>query len=41
LEEIIEEMIRVDANLLIIGNSLKPSQIYQINEQLRHASEKA
>lgn len=41
LEEIIAEMIRVDANLLIIGNSLKPSQIYQINEQLRHESEKA
>lgn len=41
LEEIIQEMIRVWANLLIIWNSLKPSQIYQINEQLRHESEKA
>lgn len=41
LEEIIEEMIRVWANLLIVWNSLKPSQIYQINEQLRHASEEA
>lgn len=41
LEEIIEEMIRVWANLLIIGNVLKPSQLFQINEQLRKASEDA
>lgn len=41
LEEIIQEMLSVWANLLIIGNSLKPSQIYQINEQLRYESEKA
>lgn len=39
LEGIINDMIRMDANLLIIGNALKPSQIYQINEQLRLASE--
>jgi 50S ribosomal subunit-associated GTPase HflX len=32
-------MLRAQANLLIIGNSLKPSQIYQINEQLRLVSE--
>ncbi|MCK9466821.1 MAG: GTPase HflX [Candidatus Absconditabacterales bacterium] len=41
LEEIIQEMINVGANLLIVGNVLKPSQIFEINEQLRHASEKA
>ncbi len=41
LEEIIEEMIRLWANLLIIWNVLKPSQLYQINEKLRHASEEA
>lgn len=40
LEEIVEEMIRIWANLLIVWNVLKPSQIYGINEQLRHASEK-
>ena len=33
LEEIIADMLRLNANLLIIGNALKPSQIYQINEQ--------
>ncbi|HKL43738.1 MAG TPA: GTPase HflX, partial [Candidatus Absconditabacterales bacterium] len=41
LEEIIEEMIRVGANLLIIGNVLKPSQLFKINEKLRQASEEA
>ncbi len=41
LEEIIEEMIRVWANLLIIGNVLKPSQLFKINEKLRQASEEA
>lgn len=41
LEEIIQEMLRVGANLLIIGNVLKPSQIYEINEQLRKESENA
>jgi len=35
LEEIIADMQRLDANLLIIGNVMKPSQIYQINEILR------
>ena len=39
LDEIIDEMLRLDANLLIIGNALKPSQIYQINEKLRLVSE--
>ena len=39
LEEIIADMLRLNANLLIIGNALKPSQIYQINEQLRLVSE--
>lgn len=39
LEEIIADMLRLNANLLIIGNALKPSQIYQINEQLRIVSE--
>ncbi|MDR2415756.1 MAG: hypothetical protein LBD75_04025 [Candidatus Peribacteria bacterium] len=39
LEEIINEMLREQANLLIIGNALKPSQIYQINEKLRLVSE--
>lgn len=29
------DMVRLDANLLIIGNVLKPSQIYHINEILR------
>ena len=41
LEEIIQEMIRTWANLLIIWNVLKPSQLYKINEQLREASEEA
>ncbi len=41
LEEITEEMIRVWANLLIIGNVLKPSQLFKINEKLRLASEEA
>lgn len=35
LEEIMADMVRLDANLLIIGNVLKPSQIYNINELLR------
>jgi len=39
LDEIIEEMLREQANLLIIGNALKPAQIYQINEKLRLVSE--
>ncbi len=39
LEEIIADMLRLEANLLIIGNALKPSQIYQINEKLRLVSE--
>jgi GTP-binding protein HflX len=39
LEEIIQEMLREQANLLIVGNALKPAQIYQLNEKLRIVSE--
>ena len=35
LEEIMADMVRFDLNLLIVGNVLKPSQIYHINELLR------
>lgn len=35
LEEIMADMVRLDANLLIVGNVLKPSQIYHLNELLR------
>ncbi len=35
LEEIMADMQRLDANLLIIWNVLKPAQIYHINEKLR------
>ena len=35
LEEIIEEMQRLGANTLIIGNILKPRQIFYIEEKLR------
>lgn len=35
LEEIILDMQAMDANLLIIGNILKPRQLYEISEQLR------
>lgn len=39
LDEVINEMLRLKANLLIVWNALKPSQIYQINEKLRLVSE--
>lgn len=39
LDEIVADMLRMNANLLIIWNALKPSQIYQINEKLRLVSE--
>lgn len=39
LEEIIADMLRLEANLLVIGNALKPAQIYAINEKLREFSE--
>ena len=39
LDEIIQDMLRLQANLLIVGNALKPAQIYQINEKLRIFSE--
>jgi len=32
-------MLRLEANLLVIGNALKPAQIYAINEKLRLVSE--
>ena len=35
LEEIMHEMELQDANLLILGNILKPHQIYKINEKLK------
>ncbi len=35
LEEIMADMQRLDANILIVGNVLKPSQIYHLNEILR------
>lgn len=41
LEEIMAEMQRLDANLLIVGNVLKPSQIYHLNELLRPINAKA
>ena len=39
LEEIVEDMLRLEANLLVIWNALKPAQIYAINEKLRLVSE--
>ncbi|MFZ2150905.1 MAG: GTPase HflX [Candidatus Absconditicoccaceae bacterium] len=41
LEEIILEMKEVGAQLLIVGNVLKPSQVYQLNEKLRPIGAKA
>lgn len=41
LEEIMADMQRLDANLLIVGNVLKPSQIYHLNELLRPIGAKA
>lgn len=41
LDDIIVEMERKNANLLILGNILKPSQIYNINEKLRSIGAKA
>ena len=41
LEEIMEDMQRLNLNLLIVGNVLKPSQIYHINEKLRPMGAKA
>lgn len=39
LEEIIQQMLQEKADLLIVGNVLKPAQIYQLNEKLRLISE--
>jgi len=39
LDEIIQDMLRLQANLLIVWNALKPAQIFQINEKLRLVSE--
>lgn len=41
LDDIIVEMERKNANLLILGNILKPSQVYNINEKLRPIGAKA
>jgi len=41
LEEIMADMQRLDANLLIVGNVLKPSQVYNLNEILRPIGAKA
>ena len=41
LEEIMADMQRLEANLLIVGNVLKPSQIYHLNEILRPIGAKA
>lgn len=35
MEEIIADMQRLGANLLIIGNILKPRQVYELSEMLR------
>ena len=39
LDEIIQDMLHLKANLLIVWNALKPAQIWQINEKLRVVSE--
>ncbi|MDD2871547.1 MAG: GTPase HflX [Candidatus Gracilibacteria bacterium] len=41
LEEIMEEMKREEANILILGNILKPRQIYTLNEKLKVIGAKA
>lgn len=41
LEEIIEEMKREEANILILWNILKPRQIYTLNEKLKEIWAKA
>ncbi|QFR39660.1 GTPase HflX [Candidatus Gracilibacteria bacterium 28_42_T64] len=41
LDDIISEMERENANILILGNILKPHQIYKINEKLRPIGAKA
>ncbi|MCP4523606.1 MAG: GTPase HflX [Candidatus Gracilibacteria bacterium] len=41
LDEIIEEMQKEEANVLILGNILKAQQIYKINEKLRPIGAKA
>ncbi len=41
LDEIIDEMQDTKANLLIVGNILKPSQIYKLNEKLKPIGAKA
>ena len=35
LEEILEDMISTESDLLLVGNILKPSQIFAINEFIR------
>ncbi len=41
LDEIIDEMQREWANMLILGNILKPKQIYKVNEKLKPIGAKA
>ncbi|NVP17141.1 GTPase HflX [Candidatus Gracilibacteria bacterium] len=41
LDQIIEEMQRENGNILILGNILKPKQIYAINEKLKPIGAKA
>ncbi len=41
LTTISQQMAEQDADILIIGNILKPRQLYRINEKLREASKKA
>ena len=41
LDEIIEQMQLEESNLLILGNILKPSQVYKINEKLKPIGAKA
>ena len=41
LDEIVEDMKRDGANILILGNILKPQQIYKINEKLLPIGAKA
>jgi len=41
LDDIIEQMKLEESNILILGNILKPSQIYKINEKLKPIGAKA
>ncbi|MDQ7022734.1 MAG: hypothetical protein Q9M97_04300 [Candidatus Gracilibacteria bacterium] len=41
LDDIIEEMEEMGANVLVLGSPLKPSQIYNINDKLKFIGAKA